>query len=956
MKLISCHIENFGKYSNENFTFDDGINSFCKDNGEGKTTLAAFIRVMFYGLDKSFNKQFTDRKHYFPFVGGKINFGGFLTFELNGKVYKIERIFDEKSETRDTFAIKDAKGIDVPFDKNKKLGEEFFGIDLNSFVRTLYISSNDLLIESTQSIRQKLGGFVNDIDEERINKTLAEKIKKLENTRKNSEGIIEKYNIQINDIEQKIRQTEIIADYIPLKYERYKKVQSQIIDLQKKKDAEKEQQVLIAQYEAYDKKKETIKNLENNKKVLDEKYPNGIPSNDELNILEKLNNFENQLTGKVDSYKLSEIEFQSLSELNNKYNENVFTQDEINNLRSAIISKNEAISRKNGRTISETDQNELTNLLYDFKNGIPSDDLINEYNQKVIHWLADETNLEKNTTFYPENITIIKNTFIYGIPNENELGSIEKKVNKYEENESSIKSYNDSLYTTTQVEMPQPKTLAMVLISIGVICLVLGIVMLFIMIIVGTVLLTLGAIGLVGGILLHIRKPHRVSQNVVNLQIQSKIAELHDENYKLAGEMRAFFANYRLSGDHFDSNLRQIRTDLKILDDFNQQEAINKANLDVKKKKHEKEKNEIISFYANYNCNSDDINKLPTLLTNNIHRLDILQRNKNDFETSQKKEDTIIVKSNDTINAIFANHKLSMPKNLDENTISQLEIDTNNYMKLSEKKKNFDIYLEKLTKNNKQISEILNKYEIEKNENFNSQFMALHNDKNLHNDLVNSIEKDYVDLEHYKEQYHLADIKPDFSEVPVAENIDVLIANLSAELSGIDNDIKSDEDKTSQIDDLKATVERINEKKTKSQERLANLKLLQKYFSEAETKLKDKYIGPMENSFRKYANQINSKLSDNAKMDYNFNLKYEISGSDREYQHLSEGQKACLALCMRLAMIENMYKNEKLFMILDDPFVNLDEKNIKKCIDVLKDLSKETQIIYFCCHNSRMIK
>ena len=36
MKLISCHIENFGKLSNVDLDFDTGLNDICKDNGWGK--------------------------------------------------------------------------------------------------------------------------------------------------------------------------------------------------------------------------------------------------------------------------------------------------------------------------------------------------------------------------------------------------------------------------------------------------------------------------------------------------------------------------------------------------------------------------------------------------------------------------------------------------------------------------------------------------------------------------------------------------------------------------------------------------------------------------------------------------------------------------------------------------------------------------------------------------------
>ena len=49
MKLISCHVENFGKLSGVDLSFAEGLNTFCNDNGWGKSTLAAFIRALFYG-------------------------------------------------------------------------------------------------------------------------------------------------------------------------------------------------------------------------------------------------------------------------------------------------------------------------------------------------------------------------------------------------------------------------------------------------------------------------------------------------------------------------------------------------------------------------------------------------------------------------------------------------------------------------------------------------------------------------------------------------------------------------------------------------------------------------------------------------------------------------------------------------------------------------------------------
>ena len=84
MRLISCHIDNFGKWSNKDLNFENGINELFMSNGEGKTTLAFFIKAMFYGL-KGYTektKDFVERKHFFPF--GKGTFGGNIRFEHNG--------------------------------------------------------------------------------------------------------------------------------------------------------------------------------------------------------------------------------------------------------------------------------------------------------------------------------------------------------------------------------------------------------------------------------------------------------------------------------------------------------------------------------------------------------------------------------------------------------------------------------------------------------------------------------------------------------------------------------------------------------------------------------------------------------------------------------------------------------------------------------------------------------
>jgi uncharacterized protein YhaN len=85
MKLIRLHIENFGRLSNVDMDFTSGVNQVLQENGWGKSTLAAFLRVMFYGLEGARKKELdeNDRAKYKPWNGG--HFGGSIEFEAGGK-------------------------------------------------------------------------------------------------------------------------------------------------------------------------------------------------------------------------------------------------------------------------------------------------------------------------------------------------------------------------------------------------------------------------------------------------------------------------------------------------------------------------------------------------------------------------------------------------------------------------------------------------------------------------------------------------------------------------------------------------------------------------------------------------------------------------------------------------------------------------------------------------------
>ena len=166
MKLLGCHIDNFGAFSDYDLTFNDGLNVIMQANGWGKTTLAAFVKAMLYGFEGKRVRDLTqnERLRYKPWQGGK--YGGSLDFEAGGEEYRVIRTFGATA-SKDTLKVVNIDtGKSALPEIGEDVGEWLFGLDANAFQKSVFVVQNGFGFDgSTAGLRNRLNSLVNEADD-----------------------------------------------------------------------------------------------------------------------------------------------------------------------------------------------------------------------------------------------------------------------------------------------------------------------------------------------------------------------------------------------------------------------------------------------------------------------------------------------------------------------------------------------------------------------------------------------------------------------------------------------------------------------------------------------------------------------------------------------------------------------------------------------------------------------
>ena len=301
MRIQNIHIDNFGKISNFDMDFSKNTTVIMQENGWGKSTLASFIKVMFYGFEGENKKSIRDREreHFRPWNKGI--YGGSILFEHNEKEYELTRHFGAKERDDSIQLVNITTNLGTNDFNAANLGNDILGIDMESFSRTLFIGQGNIGVHNEKDsigdgILAKAGKLTEAADDigdyESVSSRLRDAMRSLKSG--NKFGRINELLSERSFLESNVKGESAVNESIALEKSRLNLLEKEK-EIISKKEAKLEEELVIAgrakEYDSYENRIRDIKADIEEKKKTAAQYRNSfgkrIPTREEIRTAEE---------------------------------------------------------------------------------------------------------------------------------------------------------------------------------------------------------------------------------------------------------------------------------------------------------------------------------------------------------------------------------------------------------------------------------------------------------------------------------------------------------------------------------------------------------------------------------------------------------------------------------------------------------------------------------------------
>lgn len=839
MKLVSCHISGYGSLRDKDIKFDGGLTQICEPNGYGKTTLASFIKAMFYGLPsyRAGSEEKSERAHYYPF--GRGAFGGSLTFESGGAEYRIERMFGEKSDKDDFLKVyKNGREYDGLGDDP---GKAVFGMDRESFERTIFLDPRATEMYATTGMSEKLGGYADATEGRNTFKKAVDSLDAYARSLKAKRGEGGRINAErekIRGLKDIIRDLEGEEAALEGKYARANELRAEMNGLTRELASAGKVNNVLTQWEVYDGMTDRLKKKEADLAALMSEYPHGMPGVGDIAEIKRL------------SGELKE---------------------------TAVGMSAAAFDGEKAARLAEYER--------EFVSGVPGAETLDAVNADIRERSA------------------LSSASAVDLPNDRErmlaarfAGLDEEKAAKaraaYDKCVALDRRIKSSMGVAETAPAGKKRNKAFLIAAAAFAAVALGgIGVCFASLVAGLVIAAAGAVGCAAFGTLYgaggrTAAAPRAGDTALRDEYNAAREEVYDFlmllGYSSTGSETADFARYEHDREDHYRFITARRDAVRREEERKVRLAEVTARLDA--------------FFAKYGLREGDYMQRMTRLGADISGYYDMR---NERASAEKNAGKLAEKERAAkagLSAVYG--KYGIPEGTDP---------------------------EKLQRD--RFSADGSEREIASAKKEAEEFIA----KNGLTERPTGEAKDISVLESRREE-------------------------LATEVSRADGEISDIEDRVSELGKRRAELEEAEARYAEYVRKYDAAIKAKELLEQAEQNILDRYVRPVKDRFDHYITVLEGTFGEKASMDGDFRIRFESEGLMRSDMHLSAGQRAVCSLCFRLAMTDNMFGKEKPFVIMDDPFVELDNKHMASAAKALGLLAADRQIIYLCCHDSRKAK
>lgn len=903
MIIKKINVKSFGKLKNKEIELKDGLNIIYGENESGKSTLQSFIKVMLYGVcNKKGKKTLSDRAKYTPL--GESSFSGELLIEENGEEILIDRSFGKTKKYDDGNILNNITGEKINKYSWQETGKDILNISSEGFKNTLFISQMGCTVESSKQddVLNKIINILecgaDEVSYKKIKNNLEENKKSLTNSRKTGKLDL-----------LRIKESELLE-------ERYKRVKIHEENIENElylKGLKEKRTDLNLKIEELELHKKNLKKSE-----LKNEYEN---INEYLNKKEKL---EEELKALLEELKGVQAicDLKKLNNLRDEFKNYEFLKESLKEKEDKIEKLKESIYEYNEKLKSYGILNEISNNLETKLIELRIEDDRLRENYKVIQKVKEELyQLNEKKDDFLSHLNALK-------LNDNLVLQIEKDLEKYN-NEKIYPSINANLKEEKNIIEEESKSFSrkIFLFRVGEVISILLCAFLFISYFKSENIMTL-ALSILGMLLFIFL----LAKSSLNKKEKDNISKRINEIDELINEKKEIEVLKR--------KIYEYKQFLKVKDEYSIKETLEdyrfiKKELDIlyveikeKEKslillKEDETKEKILSNEAFIDkllrvTGVSSIDEILELSRAKKSQEDLLIRKKSEF--NEIKEDLNQLNNRrleieGKIKAYLENTSLQ-GITLDEvySRLEEIEAKIEYKESLKNKLNSVDENCNLLLKG-RDILEVKNgllyeESEVE-NEVYNSEEEILNEIKLKNNDLLN-IEKEIKDVEYLISSKELT-CRSLFL-------IDEEIAEVKGKIKSLEKKLKGIEIATNYMEKA--------------------FKELQKSFGPViNKKVEDIFKDVTKGAYK------DLRVSE----DYNLVVKDTKSNKIMDASYLSSGTYDQIYLALRLGIIDIIFEDKKVPIILDESFTQYDDNRLKTMLDIIYKRVYRNQIILFTC-------